>query len=299
MFRRPDDEPPPRPRRSTSARVAWVVLLGVGAVVFARASLATVVQVHGDGMAPTILDAESVLMVRGTWGIERGDIVVYDPTPPAELEPEPEREAASPRSTPGPLERGRSIDPDRKPRSELRNTAVVEVDEVEANWERVRKRADERPRGYRVGRVLAVPGDTLTFHVDEVALGLLVNGSALAQKQGEPLELMLAATPEGPRALERRATAWETLGDNRYPILAGTTPTSWPGIGLPDDLGPLEIRAEGYLILADNRDEGACCDSRVLGWIPAQKIRGEVVLRLTGEDAGVPGAPLRGMQWLP
>lgn len=286
MFRRADEEPA-RPYRSTSARVAWVMLLGVGAVVFARASLATVVQVHGDGMAPTILDAESVVMVRGTWGIERGDIVVYDPTPPVEPAREPEPESLPPRTTPGPVDRGRTIDPERKPRGELRNTAVVEVDELEANWERVQGKGDDRPHGYRVGRVLAQPGDTVTFHVPDVALGLLINGAPIAQKAGEAVELAMAGKPE------LRRSAWETLGDSRYPILAGTTPTSWTGIGLPDDLGALEIQAAGYLILADNRDEGACCDSRVLGWIPADKLRGEVVLRLTGEAGG------RGMQWLP
>jgi hypothetical protein len=249
------------------------MLLGIGAVVFARASLATIVQVHGDGMAPTIVDAESVVMVRGTWGIEHGDILVYDPTPPNEAQSEPELEPLPPRTTPGPIDEGRTIDPGRKPRGELRNTAVVEVDELEDNWSRVRGQDEARPRGYRVGRVLAGPGDTVTFHVPNVALGLLINGSPIAQKPDESI-------------------VWETLGSARYPILAGTESTSWPGIGLPDNLGALEVQAQGYLILADNRDEGACCDSRVLGWIPVDKIRGEVVLRLTG-DAG------RGMQWLP
>jgi signal peptidase I len=279
------DEPAPRPHRSTSARVAWVMLLGLGAVVFARASLATIVQVHGDGMAPTILDAESVLMVRGTWGIEHGDIVVYDPTPPEPPVVEPEPASPSPRTTPGSSERGRTIDRERKPRGELRNTAVVEVEEVEANWSKVRGEDGERPRGYRVGRVLAGPGDTVTFHVPDVALGLLVNGEAITHKRAEPIAMAEAG--------ELRPTAWETIGKARYPILSGSAATSWPGIGLPDDLGALELQAEGYLILADNRDEGACCDSRVLGWIPAEKVRGEVVLRLAGDGSE------RGMQWLP
>lgn len=286
MFRRPD-EPAPRPQRSTSARVAWVMLLGIGAVVLTRASLATIVQVHGDGMAPTILDAESVVMVRGTWGIERGDVVVYDPTPPSEPSSEPELEPLPPRTTPGPIDEGRTIDPKRRPRGELRNTAVVEVDEVEANWSRVRDQDEDQPRGYRVGRVLAGPGDTVTFHVPDVALGLLINGSPIEQKADTAIERTPVDDPK------LRPTAWETLGDTRYPILAGTTPPNWAGIGLPDDLGTLEVQAEGYLIMADNRDEGACCDSRVLGWIPAEKIRGEVVLRLTGDVGG------RGMQWLP
>ncbi len=271
------------------------MLLGVGAVVFARASLATIVQVHGDGMAPTILDTESVLMVRGTWGIERGDIVVYDPTPSAEPTPEPAPEPRPVRGTPGPIDEGRTVDPERRPRGELRNTAVVEVDQVEANWERVRA-SDNRPRGYRVGRVLARPGDTVTFHVPDVALGLLVNGSPVAQKAGDPVELALASEPKtsADGRLRKHSTAWETIGDTRYPILVGTTPTNWAGLGLPDtSMGTIEIQAEGYLVLADNRDEGACCDSRALGWIPAAKVRGEVVLRLTGEIGS------RGMQWLP
>lgn len=294
MFRRPADEPPPPPPRSSSARVAWVMLLGLGGLVFARASLATVVEVHGAGMAPTILDRESVLMVRGTWGIERGDVVVYDPTPPRAAEPEPERTSPAPRSSPGPLERGRTSDPERRPRGELRNTAVVEVDEVEANWDRVREADEDRPRGYRVGRVLARPGDAVTFHVPEVALGILVNGEPIAHKPGEPVELPIASSPAAKRSEpERRATAWETLGDVRYPILAGRTPARWTGIAAPEGLGSVELIAEGYLVLADNRDEGACCDSRVLGWIPAAKIRGEVVLRLPGESGE------RGLQWLP
>ena len=47
MFRRPDDEPlpPPKPPRSRSARVAWMVLFGLGGLVLARASLATVVEI--------------------------------------------------------------------------------------------------------------------------------------------------------------------------------------------------------------------------------------------------------------
>lgn len=292
MFRRNDDElpPPPKAPRSRSARVAWVVLLGLGGLVLARASLATVVEIHGEGMAPTILDRESVLMVRGTWGIERGDIVVYDPTPPAAREPEPAPPRASPRSSPGARDRGRTIDEERRPRGELRNTAVVEVDELESQWERVSE-APERPRGYRVGRVLARPGDAVTFHVPEVALGILVEGEPIAHKRGEPIELEQGAAKRSETAVAR--VAWETIGDVRYPVLDGGAPLQWTGIEVPAGLGTVELVAEGYLVLADNRDAGACCDSRVLGWIAAERIRGEVVLRLPGDEA------TRRMQWLP
>src|SRR5688572_3555453 len=82
---RPDDPKPekPRPRdRSWSTRLAWLVLVGGAGIVVARLSFATVVQLHGDGMAPTLLDGDHVLLVRGQWTIERGDVIVYDPRPP-------------------------------------------------------------------------------------------------------------------------------------------------------------------------------------------------------------------------
>lgn len=292
MFRRPDDEPPPPPKppRSRSARVAWMVLFGLGGLVLARASLATVVEIHGEGMAPTIFDHESVLMVRGTWGIERGDIIVYDPTPKQPPEPELEPTRPSPRSSHGEHERGRMIDEERRPRGDLRNTAVVDVDELESQWQRVSE-TPERPRGYRVGRVLAGPGDAVTFAVPDVALGILVNGEPIAHKRGEPLELEHGAAKRSETVAAR--TAWETVGDVRYPVLDGGKPLQWTGIDVPADLGSVELVAEGYLVLADNRDAGACCDSRVLGWIAAERIRGEVVLRLPGDDA------TRRMQWLP
>ena len=53
-------------------------------------------------------------------------------------------------------------------------------------------------------------------------------------------------------------------------------------MGLPADGGPYEMPADGYLLVADNRDEGACCDSRAIGWVHADQLRGEIMLRLGG-----------------
>jgi signal peptidase I len=295
--------PPPR-QRSTSTKLAYCVLVGGGVLLLTRAMLATVIQVHGDGMAPTILDGESVVMIRGTWGIEPGDLVVYDPTPPPEEacdEDESPDTARRPSPAPGPSEGGAAVDEQRTPRGELQDAAVVDVDDVESNWERVRDRDSRaRPRNFRIGRVLARPGDTVTFHVPDVALGLVINGSPLQQKLDDPIRLVLAGRDDvdTPRL---RTLAWETLGDTRYPILPGTSGSSWPAIPLPDDLGPIEIRAEGYLILADNRDEGACCDSRALGWVSGEKVRGEVVLRLAGDPGAAPDSDprSRGLARLP
>ena len=83
MAMRPDAPEPTkaRPDHSWSTRLAWLVLVAGVIVIGVRLSAATVVRIHGHGMAPTLLDGDHVLLVRGTWGLERGDVVVYDPTP--------------------------------------------------------------------------------------------------------------------------------------------------------------------------------------------------------------------------
>jgi hypothetical protein len=145
----------------------------------------------------------------------------------------------------------------------------------------------------------------VTFHVPDVPLGVLVDGSPIIQKPGDPIRLALAGpTVKGrdERQLALRPSAWETLGDARYPILLGSIATDWSGIELAQlTSDPIEVQAEGFLVLADNRDEGACCDSRALGWIAPEHLRGEVVLRLAGDPNAMPeGDPAtRGMQWLP
>ena len=311
-----EDAPPTRGREPRGGRprgankFAYAVLIGGGGLLATRALLATLIQVHGDGMAPTILDGESVIMVRGTWGIEAGDLVVYDPTPPeAACEDDPGAPGLPPSPAAGPSRRGRTVDPEQAPRGELRDTAVVDVDDVESNWDRVRERGDRaQPRNFRIGRVLAVPGDTVTFGVPDVALGLVVNGSPLQQKPDDPIRLVLAGKPapgedrEDAQTARLRPLAWETLGDTRYPVLMGSEIPNWAtSMGLPPDFGPIEVRAEGYLILADNRDEGACCDSRALGWVGAERLRGEVVLRLAGDPGAAPDSDprSRGLARLP
>jgi len=286
------------------------VLVGGVVLVAARVSIATVVQVHGNGMAPTILDGDHVLFVRGSWGLVPGDIVIYDPTPSAPLDA---ADPVSPRELPGPGDDARGLpDPSREPSAPLRNTAVVDPEELERNWQRTQQRSgavqSHPSAGYRVGRILALPGDTVTFNVADAALGLAVNGQSLAHKPGAPMRIVLqdeqgtgphrAAEPPG------RATAFESVGDRRYTILQSSTPPGarWPGLGIPaPSEGPAEMRAEGYLVVADNRDEGACCDSRTIGWVSAQSIRGEIVWRLPGDPALTPDLDpaARGSRWLP
>jgi signal peptidase I len=318
MARRLPEPPPPRrgrPDRSWSTRIAWVVLATGAVAIVARMSVATVVQVHGDGMAPTLLDGDHVVLLRGTWSLERGDVVVYDPRRPAvaPARPESPRDADTPAVDNGEGEQFPDArqDPDRN----LRNTAVVDPDELEEGWERVNKRADGLAAGYqptslRVGRVLAMPGDRVAFHVPGAAMGIAIDGIPLTDKATEPLRLRLTEVdddldldpnPDAPAKM--RQVAYETTGDRRFSVLPGSAAeVGWLPLQLPPpEAGPVEIQAEGYLVVADNRDGGACCDSRAVGWIPADAIRGEVVMRLAGSVAAAPDlAPsARGLLWKP
>ena len=299
MFRRraPGDEPEPRgkPDRSWPTRIAWGVLIGGFALVVTRASVATVVRIHGDGMAPTILDGDGVVLLRGAMSIERGDIVVYDPTPPP-----PPPEPAEPDELPG--EEGEGAPQGRKAPTgaELRNTAVVDVEAVERRWDRMASTdaPSGPPESYRLGRVLAVPGDAVTFFVPDAPLGLAINGAPLVHEPAEPRRILVDGEAQ------MRATAFELAGEDEasggYKVLVATDVPAWEALELPRDQGPIELRAEGYLIVADNRDESRCCDSRALGWISPDRLRGEIAVRIAASPPTTADGPdARRVQWLP
>jgi len=308
-FRRadPEDELAARAgERSWPTRLAWLVLVGGAAVLVLRCGVATVVEIHGDGMAPTLLTGDHVLLIRGTWGLAAGDLVVYDPTPPTA----PPIEPGPPPQLPGPQE-GRGLPRHDGPRQPLRNTAVVDVDDIDLGdeWRSVQRRSGVQdakalaPRSLRVGRILAVPGDRVTFGEAAGALGLAINGRPLTQELGAPLRLAVRGAQDSQAPPARpRGTAREAIGERRYQVLsAAPGPTRWPGMRLPGDAGPLEVEADGYLVIADNRDEGACCDSRALGFVGPDRIRGEIVLRLGGRNHSHPDvAPeAHGLLWKP
>jgi len=305
-FRRadPDADDGPSDGRSWPTRLAWLILVGGATTLVLRCGVATVVEIHGDGMAPTLLSGDHVLLVRGSWGLARGDLVIYDPrpaptpAPPAKLpEPPGTREHRGPPRHDG-------------ARQPLRNTAVVDPADLDLGdeWTAVQRRSgvgtDKAPPSLRVGRILAVPGDRITFGDPEGTLGVAVNGAPLTQKAGAPLRLAIhGAGADASRPARPRATASEAIGERRYRVLTAEsgTPLHWPGMHLPGDAGPIEVEADGYLIVADNRDEGACCDSRALGLVAAENIRGEIVLRLGGRNAEHPDiAPAdHGLLWKP
>ncbi len=297
MFRRkpPSDEAPkPRPDRSWPTRIAWGVLGGVFLLVVTRASVATVVRVHGDGMAPTILDGDAVLLLRSTRSLEAGDIVVYDPTPMPEMV-----DAATEAPLPGEAGESGLADPARDPGSSLVNTAVVDVEEVERRFERMKGPAAEGPTAppaaYRLGRVIAVPGDAVTFNVPDAAMGLAINGVPMHQEPAPPRR-----SPTATGDHEMRAAAFEVAGETRFEVLEATQTIHWEGMELPIDDSPVQIRAEGYLIVADNRDESRCCDSRALGWIHPERVRGEIAARIASKPPTTrDGEDARRIQWLP
>ena len=316
LRRRPDpdaDAPsPPRTGRSWSTRLAWLTLVGGVVVVATRVGVATVVQIHGDGMAPTLLDGDHVMLVRGHRMVERGDVVVYAPGAARSSIPSPSQMAEADHPQADNADGSEQPDLRQDPARHLRNTAVIDPEELEDNWERVQARSDglaaaAEPPTLRVGRVLAVPGDRVAFHVPGVPLGLAIEGTALVRKSAEPLRLALreAEDPQGPTGPPRiRATAYENNGERRYRVLVPVDePTDpWPGLDLPPPQGgPVELEAPGFLVVADNREDGACCDSRAVGWIPADAVRGRVLVRLTGSSNAAPDlAPqARGLQWKP
>ncbi len=299
-----DDElPERRPDRSWPTRIAWTVLFGGAALIVARASLGTVVQIHGDGMAPTILDGDHVVLVRGTWKVEPGDIVVYDPTPElanVDMRPTIDRSQAPK----GGDKASGFPDARRLGGGPLRNTAVVELDDIERNWNRMQENGVPKraAKSFRVGRVIAEPGDRITFNLAKVPLGIAVNDRPLERKNGDPVRVYLNESDPSEPVL--RTLAYESVRDRRYPILVEPepAPVTWQNIALPSaSEGPVEIVATGYLILADNRDEGACCDSRAVGFVPVSHLRGELIVRLAGNPNGSPDIDpkARGLTLLP
>ncbi len=333
------DERRRTPDRSLSSRLAWGVL-GVAALCVAlRATVATVVTVHGEGMMPTIRDGDLVLLVRGTAGIGRGDVVVYEPVSAGPTQAHATRRGNidDPRGTDA--ARASTSASGGKAAPALRDTAVVDREELERNWDKIQglrpqdgMYSSKMPTAaLRVGRVLAAPGDTVAFNVPGAALGLVVNGHPLRQKSRAPVSLpltglvngdggsgsrsgsgsgsrsgsrsgggntdsakRLASAETGPEVADARI-AYEWVEDLRYPVVPDHGRTGWPGMGLPEEQTPLEMTAEAYLILADNRLDGACCDSRALGWIPAEQIQGELYARLRRPGHNDD----RGLQWLP
>ncbi len=325
MRRRTPQEPEPKRtkrgavRSARGSRLALYVLVSAALTIGVRATVATVLPVHGDGMAPTLLDGDVVLMTRGRWKVALGDVVVYAPLAT-------ERPRTRPQLPPDPS--GARPPRGAADKSSLRhapfpNAAVVDTQQidaaVDAQWQQVQRRSGAEdggapPRSLRIGRVLARPGDKVTFNAPDSAMGIAVNGVPLRHKASFAQRMVL---PDPPAPGERRrdvdapkirATAYESLGEHRYPILVSSDQEAlneldallMPGPA-HDSARATSIIAPGYLVFSDNRPAGSCCDSRAIGWIAPDAVEGEVIARLSGAPDKAPDADpaARGPRWLP
>lgn len=113
-----------------------------------------------------------------------------------------------------------------------------------------------------IKRVVGTPGDVLVLRNNR----LYVNGEPASY---EPVEGELWARLRPHQPMERRL-AWEGIGGERHPVMV--TPerhTPW------NDFGPIEVPAEQYWMMGDNRDESR--DSRMIGPVPRELILGRAV----------------------
>ena len=132
---------------------------------------------------------------------------------------------------------------------------MIDVDDLglDKEWSKVQRRSGvdkelpPAPSSFRVGRILARPGDTVTFRSDG-RTGLAINGAPIEHKAAGMIDLVVRGRPdpsESSAALDSprsRGSAYEMVGGRRFRVLA--TPgvgERWPAMRLPSDPGPVEI----------------------------------------------------------
>lgn len=109
-----------------------------------------------------------------------------------------------------------------------------------------------------VKRVIGVPGDQIEMR-DEV---LYLNGHALTYTERAAATEILQATQ-----LQQPQFVTETLGDVVHPVML------LPNRAAIRDFGVINIPADQYLMLGDNRDNSA--DSRYIGLVPRDRFVGK------------------------
>jgi signal peptidase I len=127
-----------------------------------------------------------------------------------------------------------------------------------------------------VKRLIGLPGDSVALRDDR----LYVNGQAAdySPLQGSFQHEMVAEFRQAEHAVERERIAGI---DHAMMIL--------PARPAPRTFGPVQVPAEQYLMLGDNRDDSA--DSRVIGFVPRRLLLGRatrVVVSLNPEHYYLP-----------
>jgi signal peptidase I len=110
-----------------------------------------------------------------------------------------------------------------------------------------------------VKRLIAVPGDTVEMHGEE----LMVNGIAATYQPGD--ERTIAVLLESTRRAHPIPLRESGLGVDHDILLL-------PAREQEQNLGPVSVPAGQYFVLGDNRDNSA--DSRYIGFVPRRNIVG-------------------------
>ena len=111
-----------------------------------------------------------------------------------------------------------------------------------------------------VKRVVGIPGDLVALENNE----LIINGERAAY---QPVEPGAMADEQIPESFRYRFLKESILGNERLIMLHEARYTSAAA-----SFGPVEVPANGYLMLGDNRDNSR--DSRVIGFVSRERILG-------------------------
>lgn len=228
-----------------------------------RVFCATVVQVEGQAMAPNLGDADRIVVARGDWLIAPGDAVVYHP-PPSFWQ---NGEGQAPPNGRAPLQQaplavslstGKTLP-----------SAWLDAEVLATRWQSLNNdsRAVDSAQWW-IGRVLARPGDVVVFGDPAAKQGIIVNGVVI-HDVADPQ----AGTPTKP-------TRKVVMGERVVAVQGSALRLDLARLLPPNTTLPVAVSAPGYLLLADDRDRGACCDSRRLGWIARSAVEGSVVARV-------------------
>jgi signal peptidase I len=239
-----------------------LAVVGVLGLVVVRVFVATIVEVEGHAMSPNLENEDRIFVRRGAWMIAPGDAVVFRPPPdlltrsgfappPASVPPQGQPPLAMSVTSGQPL-----------PSAWLDRSALA------ARWSHLQGESEDPKGHWWMGRVLARPGDVVVFGDPAAKGGIIVNG-AILHDVADP-------QADNPKLPSRKIV----LGDRVVSVQGSTLRFDIARLVPAGTKLPVAIEAPGFLVLADDRDRGQCCDSRKLGWVDASAVKGAVLGRL-------------------